>query len=172
MNLVKTTILSIAGALILNASMANAANGYNLLFDSDSQNNGKPLNYNNSGCLIYHANEYIRASEMYVYPHGAGEFYAAGDENACVNVCRGWQSSFTKDPTSYNWESNHMYVHPNGRPIPGNSNTSYFHCKTNYSPFYSYSNYCFKPTIDHDPKKPIPPYVFLVHDSEYAYCDL
>lgn len=177
MNLIKSGILSLVGSIMISAPVANAGEGYNLLFDANKQNNGQPLNYNNSGCLIYTANEQMGRQSMASYAYGAGTFYATGNEQACANVCRGWNRSFTTDPGPYYWETKHMYVYPKGFPvsyyIPGADYTANFVCKTDYSAYYgSQDAPCFQPHIDHDPKKPIPPYVFLTHDSEYAYCNL
>jgi len=175
MNIIKSSILSIVGTVLLSASFVNAGDGYNVLFDSNN-NGDQPLNYNNSGCLIYNANEQMGRASIASYAFGAGTFYATGDERACAKVCAGWKTSFTKDPGPYNWESNHMYVYPKGFPIyyyiPTNINTAHFVCKTNYSPRYTYANNCFQPNLAPEPNPKKTPYVFVTHDSDYAYCDL
>jgi len=179
MNFIILSILVIGVFALVNISIANAAEGYNLLFDANRHNSGKPLNYSNTGCLIYNASEQMSRYSMTSESFGSGVFYATGSEKACASVCASWKSSFTNDPGPYYWETNFMYVYPNGYPvdyyIPGANYVAHYVCKVNYSPKYSGDDNCFQSPLDPpNPKVPYAPidWLFLEHTSDYAYCSL
>jgi len=170
--------LSIAlGSLLIWTPIANAVSGYNLLFDANKNNGGQPLNYGNTNCYIYQANETLGDYSMTSYAFANGTFYATGDENACAAACSSWRRTISKSTNGYqfDWESRYLYVYPKGFPVdyyePGADYTANYICKAYYTQ-YPGTESCFQPNLQPDPDPKKVPYLFLEHTSNYAYCDL